>query len=485
MMLWFVLAYLLVSVVIGLYAARRVNNATDYVVAGRSLPLFAVIATVFATWFASETVLGVSAEFLEGGLRGIIADPFGACLSLVLVGLFFARKLYRLNLLTIGDYYRTRYNRTVELLTSLAIVASYLGWVAAQVLALGLVFSVLSQGQIGMTEGMIIGAGAVLLYTLFGGMWSVAFTDMFQMVVIVAGMFYIAWEVAGLAGGVTPVVAHAVEAGKFAGFWPQFEARDMVAFVGAWVIFMFGSVPQQDVFQRVMSARNEETAVRATIIGGVLYLVVAFVPVFVAYSAALIDPDGTARLMTEDAQLILPTLILERTPVLAQVLFFGALLSAIMSTASATLLAPAVTLSENVLRGFFKNGLSDRQFLLLTRVVVVCVGVVVLLFALNAESGIYEMVEASYSVALVTAFVPLVCGLYWRRANNQGALCSVLLGGISWALLEILHPHGFWPPPFAGLLLSFVGMVVGSLLPSVLPSDQNIARGPEAEGAAA
>jgi Na+/proline symporter len=197
----FVIVYLIISVSIGLYAARRVHNSSDYANAGRSLPSYIVIATVFATWFGSETVLGIPAKFANEGLRGVVEDPFGASLCLILVGLFFARKLYRMNLLTIGDYYRQRYNRPVEVMVSLCIVISYLGWVAAQITALGLVFATLSNGVISMSSGMIIGASIVLLYTLFGGMWSVALTDFFQMTIIVVGLLYIAYLVADLAGG--------------------------------------------------------------------------------------------------------------------------------------------------------------------------------------------------------------------------------------------------------------------------------------------
>ncbi|MGH8769889.1 MAG: sodium:solute symporter family transporter, partial [Burkholderiales bacterium] len=157
-LIWFVVLYLLASIAIGLYAASRVRTSTDYVVAGRRLPLYITIATVFATWFGSETVFGISATFLEGGLNAITADPFGSSMCLILVGVFFARPLYRMNLLTIGDYYRRRYNRPVEVATSLAIVLSYLGWVSAQLIALGLVFSLLTGGAITMTQGIILGA---------------------------------------------------------------------------------------------------------------------------------------------------------------------------------------------------------------------------------------------------------------------------------------------------------------------------------------
>ena len=93
MLIGFVVLYLAVSVGIGLYAATRVHNTKDFAVAGRSLPLPVVTATVFATWFGAETVLGVSATFVKDGLGGVVADPFGASLCLILAGLFFAPKL--------------------------------------------------------------------------------------------------------------------------------------------------------------------------------------------------------------------------------------------------------------------------------------------------------------------------------------------------------------------------------------------------------
>jgi len=145
-------------------------------------------------------------------------------------------------------------------------------------------------------------------------------------------------------------------------------------------------------------------------------------------------------------------------------MFFGALLSAIMSTASGTLLAPSVTFSENILRGFFAH-LSDKQFLWITRVVVVCFTGVVLVTAFNSEMSIYGMVENAYKITLVAAFIPLVFGLYWKRATTQGALAAIAAGLSVWLLLEYFEPEGLWPPQLAGLIAAFLGMIAGSLLP--------------------
>jgi SSS family transporter len=459
-----VVAYLLVTIAIGLWAAKRVANSKDFVVAGRRLPLYMTVTTVFATWFGAETVLSVSATFARDGLGGIVADPFGSSFCLVFVALFFARAFYRMDLLTIGDFYRKRYNKPVEVVTSLAITASYLGWTSAQLTALGLVFAVLSGGGLSLNEGIALGAAIVLGYTIWGGMWSVAWTDLFQTVIIIVGLWMVAMLVSDMAGGTGKVIAAAAEAGRFS-FWPTGGSKEWLAFAAAWATLAIGSIPQQDVFQRVTSARNESVAVKGTLIGGVAYFLFAFVPIFIAYAALVVDPQLAQLFKSDDAreiQFILPNFIRDRVPVWAQVMFFGALLSAILSTASGALLAPTALFTENVLRPFVP-GMSDRQFLLTLRIVLVCFTLAALLFGLNSKSTMYEMVQNAYKVTLAGAFVPLLAGLFWKRATTAGAMASILLGLSTWLLAEAFAPDGLWPTQFVGLAFAILGMVLGSL----------------------
>ena len=367
MLLTLVIAYLLVTIAIGLVAAKRVKTTADFAVAGRHLPLAMIVTTTFATWFGSETVLGIPAKFIGGGLNGVIEDPFGAGTCLILVGVFFAGKLYRMNLLTISDYYRERFGRPVEVVASLIIMLSYLGWVSAQVTALGLVFNVLSGGAITVPLGMVIGVVSILAYTLFGGMWSVAITDFMQMIILVSGLAILAFFAAHQAGGADKVVALVVSRDLFR-FLPEPNFKEAVFFLAAAITMMLGSIPQQDVFQRVMSANNLYSATRGPVIGGLCYIVFAFVPMFLVASALIIMPERAQMLLEQDPQKVLPTLVLERMPFVMQVLFFGALLSAIKSTASATLLAPSVTFTENIWRQF-RPKLSDRQELKTMRMV--------------------------------------------------------------------------------------------------------------------
>lgn len=470
MLLQLVIAYLVLSVAIGLFAATRVHNTRDYITAGRNLPMPVVLAMVFATWFGAETVLGISATFLEEGFRGLISDPLGASLCLVLFGLVFARPLYRMNLLTLGDFFRVRYNRSIELVLSLCIVISYLGWVAAQVTALGLVFNVLSEDTISMNQGMLIGAGVVLVYTLFGGMWSVAMTTFVQMIVIVIGLLLVSANAAEQAGGVATVIAKAHAEGKFA-FLPSLDAIDMLGWVAALFTMALGSIPQQDVFQRVNSSKDETVAVWGTTLGGISYFFFAAVPLFLAYSANLIDHGMVEKLSEVDTQLILPTLILNHMPFWLQVVFFGALLSVIMSTASGTLLAPSVTFAENVIKPYFPR-LTDRQFLWTTRFTVAAFTTIVTTYAIATDATIHTMVENAYRITLAGAFVPLAAGLFWKRANSFGALWAVVLGLGTWLVLEVLGIDEPVEPQLIGLVASAVGMVFGSLS---APVDQRAA----------
>ncbi len=471
----FVVLYLLGTLGLGVWAGTRIKNTTDFAVAGRSLPLIMVVTTTFATWFGAETVMGIPAKFVQGGLNAIVEDPFGAGTCLILVGMFFAARLYKLNLLTIGDFYRQRFGKGIEVFCSVAIIISYLGWVAAQITALGLVFSVLTNGAMSETAGMIVGTLAVLIYVVIGGFLAVAWTDFIQMIVLVVGLSIIAFFSADLAGGAGKVIDMA--AGKDLGnFLPPANFTDIAFFVGSAVTMMLGSIPQQDVFQRVMSAKNAPTARAGAVIGGASYILFAAVPMFIVSCAIIVLGDHGLEMAKNDYQRLLPTFVLTKMPLVMQILFFGALLSAIKSTSSATLLAPSTSFVENILKNL-RPGMGDKQQLFAMRATIVVFAASVLLYAVAMKgTSIYELVSSAYQVTLVGAFVPLLMGLYWKRATTQGAILSLAFGIGTWLVFfpqiggEELAAK--FPGQLAGLGMAFVGMIVGSLMPQVLRNRQ-------------
>lgn len=464
-----VVLYMLGTLAIGVWAGTRIKNTADFAVAGRSLPLIMVVTTTFATWFGAETVMGIPAKFVDGGLNAIVEDPFGAGFCLILVGIFFAARLYKLNLLTIGDYYRQRYGKGVEVFCSGAIILSYLGWVAAQITALGLVFSVLTNGALSESAGMIIGTLLVLIYVVAGGFLAVAVTDFIQMIVLVIGLSIIAFVSADLAGGADQVFAMA-DKGDLWKFLPPPTFHDIAFFIGAAVTMMLGSIPQQDVFQRVMSAKNAPTARAGAIIGGVSYILFAFVPMFIVGAAVLVLGDAGLALAKNDYQRLLPTFVMTKMPLIMQIIFFGALLSAIKSTSSATLLAPSTSFVENIYK-HLRPGMTDRQQLFAVRCSIVVFAAIVLAYAIAMKgTPIYELVSAAYQVTLVGAFVPLMMGMYWQRANTQGAITSIAAGISTWIVFfpQISNFGEHFPGQLAGLIAAFIGMFAGSLAPQIL-----------------
>jgi len=335
------------------------------------------------------------------------------------------------------------------------------------VTALGLVFNLLSGGAISIPVGMVLGTASILAYTLFGGMWSVAVTDFVQMIILVVGLSIIAWFAADMAGGAGKVIDLATSKDLFK-FLPEPKFHDIVFFIAAAITMMLGSIPQQDVFQRVMSAKDEYAATRGPVIGGISYILFAFVPMFLVTSALIIMPEQAASLIAEDPQKVIPTLVMEKMPFVMQVIFFGALLSALKSTASATLLAPSVTFVENIWRQFFPR-ISDKQELRTMRIAVLIFSACVCAYAIALQgTPIYEMVSAAYQVTLVGAFVPLVFGLYWKRASTHGAIFAIVLGVLTWVLFQVTPAGEIFPSQLAGFLAGVVGMLIGSLGPQAI-----------------
>ena len=473
-LLVFVIVYLLGTLGLGVWAGRRIRSTADFALAGRNLPLAMIVTTTFATWFGAETVMGIPASFVQGGLNAIVEDPFGAGTCLILVGAFFAARLYRMNLLTIGDFYRQRFGKGVEVFCSVAIIISYLGWVAAQITALGKVFNVLTAGALSEVAGMVAGTLAVLVYVVVGGFVAIAWTDFIQMIVLVLGLAVIALFSADLAGGAHHVIGLAADRQLF-DFLPKASAGagGWLAFIAAGLTMMLGSIPQQDVFQRVMSARDAKTARRGAMIGGAAYIAFAFVPMFIVTAAVTVMGQQALDLAANDYQKVLPAFIMGHMPLVMQILFFGALLSAIKSTSSATLLAPSTSFVENILKNL-RPAMSDRQSLAAMRLTILVFTLGVLAYAIAMQgTPIYELVSQAYQITLVGAFVPLTLGLYWRRATTQGAALSLLLGVGTWALFFI-PPLKPWadvlPGQLAGLIAAFIGIIAGSLLPQWLPN---------------
>lgn len=451
MLLTSVIAYLIVTVLIGLWASRRVSSSGDFMLAGRSLPIMLSTSALFATWFGSETVFGASSQFLEGGLFAVIEDPFGASLCLLLFGIFFARKLYNMNLVTLGDFFKVRYGKRTEIIASVFMIPAYFGYIAAQLVALGLILNVVA--DVPVVHAIVISSVIVTLYTFVGGMWAISITDFIQSIIIIVGLLVLAYILADQAGGVSVVLSGMPR--KDLKFFPDFNGTAIIGWLAAWSVLGLGSIPSQDVFQRTMSSGSASIAVRSCYYAAILYLTVAMLPLFISLCVKHLYPGE----IDTDTQLTLPNMVLQHTSVPVQVLFFGSLLSAIMSTTSSSMLAPASLFSENVIKPLMKRKPTDKQLLMITRLSVIFFSMAATLMA-TLNSNIYALVGVSSILTLVSLFIPMVFGMYWKRSSSAGAIFAMVAGMIAWVWFEY-HPLSV-PALVPATLISMIAFFSGS-----------------------
>lgn len=452
MLLTFIALYLLSNLAVGAWAARKVSSSQDFVLAGRQLPLALAASATFATWFGSETIMGAPAIFVEEGVLGIIEEPFGSALCLFLVGAFYARPLYRLGITTFSDYFSLRFGRSAEFLSAVLVIPSYFSWISAQFVAIGIVLNLVT----GLPIFWCIASSAtiVMIYTMLGGMWSLSITDFFHNIIIVIALIIIAVILYNQTGGFESIVKNTKP-----GFFNPLPAptfKDSVNWFAAWITIGLGSIPQQDVFQRVMSAKSERTTVQASYLASFLYITIAMLPLFIGLMGKQLYPN-----LSQDNQMLIPNMVLQQGGMPLQILFFGALLSAILSVSSGAILAPATVFGENIFR-FFRPDTSDKTLLLTIRLAVAVITLICVWMTAARDVNIFELVGESSAFSLVCLFVPLTAGLYWKRANTTGCLLSMVSGILVWLICLTLKTE--YPALLYGLLASLSGMVLGSFL---------------------
>lgn len=431
--------YFIVMLGIGAWAQGRIHDSEDYLVAGRRLPLLLAWPTLLATWFGAGALLTSTDQIRREGLRMAALDPFGAGLCLLLAGWWLARPLWHMKLLTLGDFFRRRFGPRAEVATSLMMVPTYFGWIAAQFVALAELFQLV----FGLDRNLGI-AGIALLgttYTLLGGMWSVTLTDVVQMACIVVGLLFLAGEVlVALGGGVV---------GGLEALWtavpperwvlvPHESGAEVLAWLGVLAVGSLGNLPGQDLLQRVFASRSADTAVRACHLAGVTYLVLGTMPILLGLAADVLAPGQEQRSTLG----VLATLFL--SPLSGSMLML-AVVSAVFSTIDSAILSPASLISENVLPKIVPASISS---LTLNRVSVLAVALAACVTAYLGESA-YGMLEDAYALAMVSLLVPLLAGLWWQRGGEGAAFAAMIAGTGSWVAHEVAGWETFlgaWAP---------------------------------------
>ncbi|MCB0280438.1 MAG: sodium:solute symporter family protein, partial [Calditrichaeota bacterium] len=404
-----IIIYILFTIAIGFWASKRIHYTEDFTLAGKSLSTVVVGVTIFATWFGAELVMGMPNQFVSHGIQGIIADQFGVFLCLVLIAVFYAKKMYQLQIVTINDFFRIRFNRSIELVSSILILPVYFAWVAAQFLALAVIFN--SVLNVPVSIGILIAAFTVLIYTYVGGMWAVSLTDLIQSIMIIIGLLILLITLMDMSEPLADIIAKKPDG--FFNFLPDNGWINWLNYLALWFAFGIGSIPSQEIYQRVFSAKSVKAGVNGVYFSAGLLFIVGIIPILIGLIAADLHPELMA---INGGENLIPDIVSLYMSTPVQVLFFGALISAILSTSSGALLAPATIIAENIIKG--KNtAIPDQRLLYLTRLSVIFVAIVSAIFALLGSS-VHELVIIASVFLMVSLFIPFTLGLFWKRFSN-------------------------------------------------------------------
>jgi SSS family transporter len=434
----FIVGFFAVRMGVGIWASRKVSNAADYIVAGRKLPIYMVGASVMATWFAAETLLGASSTGYQYGFQGVIFDPFGAAACLFISGFFFTRLMRRARYLTVVDFFDRRYGKWMTVMASIGQLMTYFVWTGAQMVAAGTIVNALFP-SVPIEVGMILVAVWVTGYTMLGGMLADTLLDFIQMFFTAGGIAlifgFVLYQVGGWEGLTSidstlynpkPFTLLPDMAGE-AGYLGYFGSMGWMYWIAAWLSIGLGSIPTQDLFQRSMSARNESTAVWGTYMAGALYLFFGIMSPLTGIMMFKLNPT------MENPDNVLVSAALQYVPPVLTAIFMAALTSALMSTSDSSLLAGASVVTQNLFPLFGKP-LDSKAEVKWTRIMVGVNGFIGIVFALTAQI-IYELGVVAWTLLLVGLVAPFILGMYWKKGNGYGAVASVIGGWGSWAIL--------------------------------------------------
>ncbi len=431
----FIALFFLVRLGVGIWAGRQVSDNTDYVVAGRRLPIHMAAASIMATWFAAETLMGASETAYDYGFQGVVFDPFGASFCLFISGLFFVRLMRRAKYITIVDFFERRYNKAMIVLSVIAQMLTYFSWTAAQIVAGGAI----AQGIFGVdpTWGMVIIITIVAAYTTMGGMLADTMLDFFQMFLTAGGITLVFVSMLIAVGGFPGLFQGAGStyvsdpftllpiAGE--GYLGYTGLTGWMYWLAAWMAIGLGSVATQDLMQRSMAARNQATSVYGSYGAGILYLFFGIMSPLIGIMVYKLSPG------MEDTSYLLVSAAMTHLPPILTAIFIAALTSALMSTSDSSLLAGASAVTENLIPVITGKKLEGKTALWWTRIMVVFNAAVGISIALWAQT-IYELSILAWSLLLVGLFVPFAFGMYWKKANSWGAVAAFVGGFVTWAL---------------------------------------------------
>lgn len=424
-------------------AKNKVRNETDFIAAGRRLPTVFTSATLFATWFGAGTLLTATDAIYEHGLALSALEPFGAGACLLLAGIFFARPLWKMKILTVPDLFGKKFGVRAEKMSATLLIPGYFGWIAVQITALSGIIHLFFGCDMYLAMFGVTAFATTL--ACLGGMWSITITDLVQMIFVLVVITVLAFVVVSMVGegkfmfGIENIVAQSQQ--TVSKFSPLFSFN-------LFVIAALGNLPGQDLAQRIFSAKSEHVAMRSCIIAGIFYVIFGSISILLGLAARTLLPSGIAHsVIPHLAKYVL-------SPTLA-VLLLLAIISIIISTMDSAMLATSSIISHNLLKPKLKN--SSFSTVALCRMSVIGVAFFSLMLAFVGKNA-YVLLEQSYGISLACLFAPFAIGVYSKYGDEYAAITSMIVGMSVWLLGFVIT--SWWVSEIAATIFSFVSYAI-------------------------
>jgi len=437
MVIGILIAYLSILIAVGLYFSRKVKTTKGFFLANRSLGKFALTATITATVVGGSATIATGALIYNYGLPGLWLD-IGGAIGLVVLGVTLAKMVRKTGLFTLPEITGHLFDKKVRFAAAVLIVITQIAWISLLIQATGAVISVLLPLEYELL--LIIIAIAFILYTFLGGQFAVVYTDIIQFIIMIIGVCLLAaplllMEAAPLFGQLS--TEHLT--------FPVNNNLGILPVLSFFFMMLMPHIVGPDIYSKLLSAKDEKTAMYGAIFSGVFKLIFAIAIGIIALSAVVLYPG------LENASLAIPTAVLGLSPLLAGVVL-AAFVSVMLSSADSVLLSAGTILSVDITR---------KKNIIVSRVGILVIGVFALLLSLYLKD-IISTLTLAYTVFTAGLTLPIIFGFYKEKTkvSSRGALLSLIFGGsISLIWLYLNNPYGV-DAVLIGLVVSIIPLLV-------------------------
>ncbi|MGE7997558.1 sodium:solute symporter [Lysinibacillus sp. NPDC093190] len=442
------LLYFGVLMIIGIIGVKKAKSEKDFVLAGSRLGYYSHVGCLAAVIIGGAATMGSTTLGYNFGVSGLwFVSMMG--FGIAALGLFVVNKIGGYEVFTISQLLGKRFGEGTQLISAIVTAIYTLMVVVTQVIGMGNVIHVLLGWS--LIPSMIIGGGIVLFYTILGGMWSITLTDIIQFIVMTIGVFFIMFPFSvSSVGGLTALFSSVPETHLSLtniGWGRIFQY---------FLLYFFGLMVSQDIWQRVFTARNQKVAKSSAISAGLYSVFYGLVLSIVGMCALVLLPN------LGDSQSAFTSLALEILPPGFLGLVLASVCSALMSNASGAIFASATLVTNDIIKVYVKKDMTDKDIINTSRIVILGLGVLAIIFSVWIQN-ILVALDMAYAILSGAIFVPLIIGLYWKRVTSKAAFYSIIASSLVIFISFIIFGITSTLPIIYGLITGLV-VIVGFTL---------------------